>query len=703
MTDDILDRFFYARSLAIVGASTDPNKLGGRPIRQNLQLGFAGRLLPVNPSSREVQGLPAVASIDDLPDDVDCAVIALPYAGVEAAVDALARKHVPLTVVLSSGFAEHSDEGLATQQRIVARARASGMRLIGPNSMGGISFENRMSATFTSINEHESRAFPQLGGISIASQSGFVGSHLMGLMRDRGLGIAKWLATGNQADVDLADCIVHYARDEVTKIIAVYLEGAGRADALRDAFDLARAAGKPVVALKAGRTELGARAVASHTASLVGGAEAYEAVFRRHGVVNATSLDELIDVVAALDTGRAPKGPHLGVGTVSGGFGILISDAAAENGFDIPELSPERQTRVRKAYPLASTRNPVDMGSLARFEHAIEALLEEEYDSVLFVAGHFGLLASQVAGLHAHLVTFRARYPAPFIGLVATLTDHWRRAFQQLGVFTCEDPARAVRAMAIVRDVRSRGPHDAPESLPDVADFDVAALMERGDELAARNVLRAIGVPVVADELATSAAEAATIARRMGGRLVLKVASPDILHKSDIGGVRLGVTATDAAEAFEQIMSRARAAHPQARIDGVIVSPMIEGGIETIVGVKRDEVFGPIVMFGLGGVLVEVFHDTAVAAAPFGRETALRMIRSVKSYPLLAGVRGRPGGDIDALADALARISVFAHRNARLVGSIDVNPLLALPDGVVALDALIVPDAGSETLSNHII
>jgi acyl-CoA synthetase (NDP forming) len=228
--------------------------------------------------------------------------------------------------------------------------------------------------------------------------------------------------------------------------------------------------------------------------------------------------------------------------------------------------------------------------------------------------------------------------------------------------------------------------------LPEVADFDVAALMERGDERAARNVLRAIGVPVVGDELATNAAEAAAIAGRMGGRLALKVASPDILHKSDIGGVRLGVTAIDAAEVFDEIMSRARAAHPGARIDGVIISPMIEGGIETIVGVKRDEVFGPIVMFGLGGVLVEVFHDTAVAAAPFGRETALRMIRSVKSYPLLAGVRGRPGGDVDALADALARISVLAHRNAHLVGSIDVNPLLALPKGVVALDALIVPD-----------
>ncbi|MDB5532456.1 MAG: hypothetical protein JWO28_771, partial [Hyphomicrobiales bacterium] len=691
LTNDILDKFFHARSLAIVGASTDPNKLGGRPIRQNLQLGFAGRLLPVNPSSPEVQGVPAFASIEALPDDVDCAVIALPYAGVEAAVDALARKHVPLAIVLSSGFAEYSDEGLATQQRIVARAHEAGMRLIGPNSMGGISFESRMSATFTSINEHENRAFPQLGGISIASQSGFVGSHLMGLMRDRGLGVAKWLATGNQADVDLADCIAHYARDEVTKIIAVYLEGAGRADALREAFDLARAAGKPVVALKAGRTELGARAVASHTASLVGGAEAYEAIFHRHGVVGAASLDELIDVVAALDTGRAPKGPHLGVGTVSGGFGILISDAAAENGFDIPELSPERQARVRKAYPLASTRNPVDMGSLARFEHAVEALLEEDYDSVLLVAGHFGLLADQIAGLRDHLAKFRVRYPGSFIGLVATLTDHWRREFQQLGVFTCDDPARAVRAMGLVRGVAARGRSDVPDKLPHVADFDVSGLMERGDERAARAVMRAIGVPVVEDELAVNASGAVALAQRMGGRLVFKIASPDILHKSDIGGVRLGVTEADAEDAFEQIMSRARAAHPQARIDGVIVSPMIEGGIETIVGVKRDEVFGPIVMFGLGGVFVEVFRDTAVAVAPFGRETALEMIRSVKSYPLLAGARGRPAADIDALADALARISVFARRNEHLVDSIDVNPLLALPDGVVALDALVVP------------
>jgi len=301
-------------------------------------------------------------------------------------------------------FAEASEEGRLSQERMLARARAAGMRLIGPNSMGGISFEHRISATFTAINMHTGRNWPPLGAISIASQSGFVGSHLMALLRDRGLGVAKWLATGNQADIDLADCIENLANDSITKIIVLYLEGAGRPDALRRSFDLAREKGKPIVALKAGRTEAGARAVASHTASMLGGAAAFEAVFRRHGVHEAQGVDELVDVVAALDTGRTPRGRTLGVCTVSGGIGILIADEASRRGFELPELAGRRQQILRSKYPLVTTRNPVDVGTFVPFIDATEQLLGDNYGALALAFGHFGLMEDRMDDLHVDLM-----------------------------------------------------------------------------------------------------------------------------------------------------------------------------------------------------------------------------------------------------------------------------------------------------------
>jgi acyl-CoA synthetase (NDP forming) len=515
---DILDRFFHARAMAIIGASSDPEKIGGRPLRQCLELGFEGRIYPVNPSASEIQGLPSYASIADLPGDVDCALIALPAKGVEAAIDECAKKKIPLAIILSSGFAEASERGRDAQDRLLSRARAAGMRLIGPNSMGGISFETKISATFTSVNMHEGRGWPPLGGVSIASQSGFVGSHLLGMFRDRGLGLAKWLATGNQTDIDLADCIENFANDSITRTIAVYLEGAGRPDSLRWAFDIARANGKPIVALKAGRSDVGARAVASHTASLIGSNDAFEAVFRRHGVYEARTLDELVDVVAALDTGKRPRDNTVGVATVSGGFGILIADAAAHHGFELPELDRERQRTLREIYPLATTRNPVDVGSFAPFNAAIERLLDDVYGSVVLAIGHFGLMADRMDALHGALAAFRVDHPDTFISLVACLNEHWRRQFQQLGLFVCEDPARAVHAIAALRwlDERARL---ADDPIPAVAAIDPATLSARHDERTARDIVRAIGIPVVADTLVNTASEAIDAAYRRISRI----------------------------------------------------------------------------------------------------------------------------------------------------------------------------------------
>ncbi len=693
--DDILNRFFYPKAIAIIGASGDPNKLGGRPVDQTLRLGFQGKIYPVNPGSAEVQGLKAYGEIAALPDDTDCAIIVVPARGVEEAVEACAAKKIPLAVILSSGFAEASEKGRETQLRIAAKASAAGMRLVGPNSMGGLSLESRFSATFTGICEHTGKDWPDLGSVSIASQSGFVGSHLMGMLRDRGVGIAKWIATGNQADIDISDCISHLARDKITEVIAVYLEGTTRPAALREAFQLARAKGKIVIALKAGRTDEGAAAVASHTASMVGGYDVYEAVFKQDGVYCAGSVEEMIDIIVACSTKRVIPGPRMAVGTVSGGLGILATDEATKHGFVLSTLEEHLQKHVREGNPLATVRNPVDNGSLVQYNRVVDALaVEGDFDSAIFIIGHFGLLEHNMGALHDWIAAARQRRPERYLALVACLSDEWQLKFQSLDIFVCDELTRAIAAMAAVRAIQASAVVPAHEKLPAVPAIAVANDIFAGGEQAAKQLVEKIGVKTVGDVLAKSREEAGAAALKFGGRVVLKIASPDIAHKSDIGGVLLGIEGEDAAaQAFDTIMLNAGQAMPQARLEGVLVSPMISGGVETIVGMKQDAVFGPAIMFGLGGIFAEIFHDTSLRVAPFGVETALQMIREVKSYPLLAGARGRPEADIEALAEALSRLSVFAAAQGDAFGSIEINPLIVLPkgQGVIAVDALVTP------------
>jgi acyl-CoA synthetase (NDP forming) len=692
--DDILNRFFYPKAIAIIGASTDPMKLGGRPIDQTLRLGFEGKIYPVNPGSPEVQGLKAFAAVSDLPDDTDCAIIVVPARGVEEAVAACAQKKIPLAVILSSGFAEAGEKGRVAQARIVETAAKAGMRLVGPNSMGGLSLESRFSATFTGICEHTGKDWPALGSVSIASQSGFIGSHLMGLLRDRGVGIAKWIATGNQADIDVSDCVAHLARDSISDIIAVYIEGTTRPQALREAFREARKRGKIVVALKAGRTDEGAAAVASHTASMVGGYDVYEAIFKQDGVHCAASIEEMTDMIAALSTGRRIPGNKLAVGTVSGGLGILSADEAAEHGFVLPTLVDDLQTHIREGNPLATTRNPVDMGSLVNYDRVVDALgVRADFDSVAFIIGHFGLLEHNMGALLQWLTDARAKQPDRFYCLVACLSDAWRLKFQEIGVFVCEELTRAIATMAAIRDMSAKAAQAATD-LPKLAPIPHDSGIFAGGERAAKQLVEQMGIAVVKDALAATAQDAVAAARTFGGKVVLKVASADIAHKSDVGGVMLGLEGDEAvASAFEKIMANAHKAMPQAKIDGVLVSPMISGGVETIVGMKRDPVFGPAILFGLGGIFVEIFHDTSLRVAPFSVATAHEMIRAIKSYPLLAGARGRPVADIDALAEALSRLSVFAAEQGGAYGSIEINPLIVLPKGrgVMAVDALVTP------------
>ena len=702
---DILQRLFYPKAVAIIGASNSPVKIGGRPIVQNRELGFSGRLYPVNPGAGEVQGLKAYPSVQAIPDDLDCAIVSVPAPSVLAAVEACAEKRVPLAVVFSSGFAEYSEEGRQTQERLAEIARTSGMRLLGPNTMGALSIDGAFSATFTSISQSGAGgSWPRRGNISVASQSGAVGTQILLLLRERGIGVAKWVATGNQCDLDIADCIEHLANDEVTRVIAVYLEGGVDGRRLRQAFEAARSRRKPVIMLKVGESEIGAAAATSHTASLAGAADVYRAVFRQHNVFPAQSLQELVDVVAAGRAGRFPERAELAVTSGSGGINVIMADACARLGVALPEVPAHTQRKLKELVPYAATRNPVDMaapgmGDMKLEAQVLEMLLDEgSYSSVLAYVAHNGMMPQRMEELARHLPRIRERFPDRIIGIVANMMAEWRDRFQDQGFLVYEEPTRAIAAIAalwrIGRGFLNANSHEQPLSLPETAHSPGAG---QDGEQAAKRLVASMGLSVVEDRLARSPAGAVDAAKALGKTVVLKIASAAIPHKSDIGGVLVGLrSAEDVAAGYDTLMARARGAAPTAQIDGVLVSPLIEGGLETIVGVKRDAVFGPVVMFGMGGMFVEIYRDVSLRVAPFGVDTAREMIRAIVGYPLLAGARGRARADIEALARALSLVSAYADRFRDELDSIDINPLIVLPEGkgVVAVDALVVPRRG---------
>jgi acyl-CoA synthetase (NDP forming) len=455
----------------------------------------------------------------------------------------------------------------------------------------------------------------------------------------------------------------------------------------------------PVIAMKVGTSEAGAAAAASHTGSLAGADAIYDAVLRDEGAYRAQSIEEMIDVAYACSQGVLPRGDRLGVVTTSGGIGVLLADAAAAHGLKLPETPQAIQDEIKALLPFASPANPVDtsaqlMGDLGLFARILElGLKAKQWDAMIGFLAHVGRNPAHWAQLKDALFKVRAEHPdKPFVLSMLASTD-LKVALEAAGFLVFKEPVRAVRALAAASRIAAS--LNAPSTSAELSDFDArpARLIPPINEREAKRILSEAGIPCTQDGLARTPAEAAALAASIGFPVVMKVVSPEIAHKSDVGGVVLGIASVEAAQqaCYKIITSVARAA-PAATIEGVLVSPMIQGGVETILGVQRDPVFGPVVMFGLGGIFVEIFKDVSFRAAPFGEHTALDMIHEIKGVALLKGARGRPPVDIPALAKTLSRLSIFAHANHATIKSIDINPYIVLPGGGMAVDALIVAD-----------
>ncbi len=687
-----LHPFFHPQSLAIVGASSDPERIGGRPLRFLIEGGYAGALYPVNTAGHaELMGVRAYRSVLDLPHGIDHAIIAVPFAAVEQAVTDCAHQGVRAVQVFAAGFAEAGAEGARIQQRLAHIARAAGMRLIGPNALGLINPKIGLFATFSTLLNG---VRPGAGAIGLATQSGAFGSASYGAAALRGLGLSCAVATGNEADVDVAECIDYLAQDADTHVICTALEACRDGAALRAALLKAADAGKPVVAIKIGRSAVGAAAAATHTGGLAGNDAVYEAVLAECGAVRASSIDEMLDIAALLASTRTlPRGPTVGVVTGSGGIGVLMADEAEGLGLDLPPLPQAAVKALTEVLPFAVAANPYDTTAQVTsvpqgIPRVVEAMLAHgAYDTVVAYLAHSGLSPQRFETTQASLVELKARHPEQGLMVVMLSTQAVAQQLGAAGVPVVGDPSRAMRALGAAWALAQR--RRALHRLPAMAAAS-AVLPHVGTEAQAKAVLASAGLPVLQEHVCASRAQAMQTAARMTFPLVAKIVSPDIAHKTEMGGVVLNLANAQAVgDAFDALMERAARLRPDAVLDGVLLAPMVRGGVETIAGVVNDAVFGPMVMFGLGGTAAELYRDVAFASAPLTPARAEQLIDATRAAALLRGWRGAAPADRDALVQTLLRLSAFAVAHAHEIESIDINPLVVLERGCLCLDAVI--------------
>lgn len=693
-----LDALFNPRSVAVIGASDDPIRIGGRPLRYLKESGFEGAIWPVNPRRERVQGLEARPSIAEVPGEVDVAIVTVRADRTLGAIEACAERGVGAAVVFTSGFAEMDADGTARQRRMGEIARASGMRILGPNCLGVYNAAIGFFATFSTTFDIDR---PKSGPVAIVSQSGAYGSHLGLLARRRRIGVGLWATTGNECDVTVSECIAWMAARPEIRVVAVHAEGVRDGDALIAALDAARAGGKSVLVTKTGRSNVGSEAVRSHTAALAGSSAVFDAVLAQHGIARADNTEEMLDAVYAASFGVLPSSRRIGLMSISGGAGVIMADEAAEQGLDVAPMPEAAQARLKGKLSFCAPRNPVDItAQVFNAPHLVGEFLDEMLDEGGYAAVvvFFTYVASVefMAGpIQAALARARKRHPDRSILLSMVGSDETIAPYEALNVPVFEDPVRAVRAvsaLARIAEGLARRP-DPDTAAPPRGDCYPGG---RLDEHEAKGLLASWGIPVVQAYVARSTADAAHAATAIGAPVAMKLLSPDVEHKTEAGGVVLGVAPADAAGEHEALLERAKAHGAGAEVRGTLIAPMVSG-VECILGVQRDPVFGPVVMVGSGGILAEVLNDVAFRRAPIDRAEAKRMVAELAVARVLEGVRGGTRCDIDALADAVAALSRFAAAHAQIIESVDVNPFVVLREGegALALDALIIDSSTS--------
>ncbi|HEV2336993.1 MAG TPA: acetate--CoA ligase family protein [Stellaceae bacterium] len=697
-------------SVAIIGASADQS-LRGRLTHQLVEHGYPGRLYPVTRSAGEVLGHKAYATIADLPEAPDLAVILVPAAHVVATIEQCAGRGIPAAIVISSGFAEEKSDAAATRDTALrAIAERTGMLIAGPNSEGLVNPLRPLVATFSPVFHDAARHLLPQGSrarpIAVSCQSGALTFAFLSRGRDRQLAFTYQVSAGNQTVLEAHDYVDYVLDAGGADIFLCYLEGIRDAARFRAVADKAARMGKPLIVAKAGRSDAGRRAAASHTGALARAGLADDAIFRHHGIIRGEDLDHMVDVATAFAYCKLPKGNRVAIITGSGGSAVWMADILSAHGLELPVLEEGIQRRIMALLPsYGSAQNPIDATAQAIGELGYAPLVElvaqsERIDAILLISSlanenRAKKLADEMAGIMATvekpilLSTYTTASPAA----IATLAEAGIPCYTAMP--SC---ARAIRALVDYAAFRERlARRSAVLPTPPATREAVARTLSGSGpvltEVASKALLAPYGVPLPSEALAANEDEAVAAAAKIGGAVALKVQSPDITHKTEAGAVMLNLRG-DAAlrEGYGAVLARARAARPGARIEGVLVQAMARPGREMILGITSDPDFGPLLMVGLGGIHVEVLQDVAFAPVPLGPEEALALLDQLKGKAMLDGVRGEPAADKAALSRLMAQLSRFAADYADQIAEIDLNPVIvhAAGEGLTVVDALIV-------------
>ena len=688
---------FEPASVAVIGASAESNKVGNIILGNIIESGFQGPLYPINPRYPEIMGLKCYPRVIDVPGPVEMAVVVVPAKFVLQVMEECGQKGVRAAVVISAGFKEVGLEGAKLERQLGEIAHRYGMRVVGPNCLGLVNTHHHLNATFA-------QEAPREGNIAISSQSGAICVVVLDWAANINIGFSKFISVGNKLDVDEGHLLEYLRDDQHTKVIGMYIEGTDRGREFLKQAELTTRV-KPVIALKAGRTSSGAKAASSHTGAMSGSDKVYDAAMRQAGVVRVKNIEELFDLLQAFSTMPLPEGEGVAIVTNAGGLGVMAADACSDNGLTLATFEAATIEKLKQGLPpAASLYNPIDVvgdADAARYDHAIRTVMDDPN-----VACVVALLAPtdlvDISSVARTLTAFAGSSPKPivtsFVGgkeMMAPI-DMLKAA----GVPNYPSPERGIRALAaMVEHRRSLDRKESHAVRPMDADHEavrevISSVRSEGrlqlSEGEGKRILKAYGIATPQEGIAHDLASAQKLARDIGYPVVMKVESPDIAHKTDVGGVVLNIDDDQELERSYQVMlSKVREKLPNAKVTGVSIQKMVKGR-EVIVGMVRDDQFGPVITFGLGGIFVEILRDVTQGIAPLDRDDVERMVRSIRAYPMLAGARGKRPGDIPALVEIILKISQMAMEVPDLE-ELEMNPVMVGDEGtgVIAVDALV--------------
>jgi acyl-CoA synthetase (NDP forming) len=700
-----LERLFNPRAVAVIGAAQDATTISGKPLAYLLKHDYAGRVFPVNPRHASVAGLECFPDVSVLPETPDLALITVNAARVPAALKQCGERGVPFAVVFGSGFSEAGETGAGLQRELKDIAAHYAIGIVGPNCNGLLSLPNRLFAGFPSVFNAD--AF-RVGPISLVSQSGGLGFGIFGLIEREGLGFRNVVSVGNEAVLNLLDFLEFFVEDPGSETVIAYFESLRDARRFRRIAEHAQRSDKPIIIIKAASTAAGKKAAVAHTANLGGEEAYYEALFAQCGIIRVADVQEAADCARVFLRRKRAMGRRVAIVTTTAGAGVMAADQSARAGLEVAPLNPDSTARLARIIPnFGSLLNPIDI--TANIHNQPDLLREtlqiiadaQDVDSLLIINGsRDGALGARTA---AEMINLDQHSAKPVTVCWFALEELAHEAYEMLASVKLpryDTPVRAAQALgALTRFSLARR-----SAMADVADRALSIESKAVHELLksqtcvltevqTKRVIDSYGIAITLEELVQNQAGALAAATRIGYPVALKLQSADFPHKTEASVMQLHLTSPEeVTEAYERIMNRAAYINPKARIDGLLVQEMVSGGVETIVGLTVDECFGPVVTFGIGGIFVEVYRDVVSRLAPFGRSVADEMVHAIKGYPLLAGARGKPVADIDALVDAITRVAALAVDLQMEITELDINPLVVLPKGrgIKAVDALMV-------------